>query len=241
MTRLAATTFAIGLVAAVQAAQSAPIVHDSIPEFASIVYAPLGSVPTGRANLANLFDVDGAPPTGVTMLSLGRGTATSTTGGSLTLTITPNAAANRFITGGAFQEATFNRGGNPSATVAHREAAEVWLGNSLTSSWTLIGTVTNIAGGALFDELVAGVLSWTITPGTDVTSYAFTVLAGAYDSLRFVDVSRQRFGTTTNTTDGFDLTSLRIFSDVRAVPEPASLALLSAALLGLGLARLRAA
>lgn len=134
MTRLAATTFAIGLVAAVQAAQSAPIVHDSIPAFASIVDAPLGSVPMGRANIANLFDVDGAPTAGITMLSLGSGTSTSTTEGSLTLTITPNAAANRFITGGAVQAATFNRGGNPSARVAHREAAEIWLGNPLTSS-----------------------------------------------------------------------------------------------------------
>ena len=125
MTCLAAASLALGLVAAVPAAQSAPLVHDSITEFASIVYAPLGSVPPERQNIHNLFDIDGAPTDGITMLSLGLGTSTSTTGGSLTLTITPTAAANRFITGGAFQEATFNQGGNPTASVAHREAAQV--------------------------------------------------------------------------------------------------------------------
>lgn len=229
---------AVALIAvAVPGTRASTIVHDTAAEFSSIVYSPVGSVDPARQIIANLFDVDPAHPN-TTMLSLGRGAGTAN-GGTLELTITPNLSAFRHIIGGSFREVTFNGGGDPTATVAHREAAEFWLGDSVANTWTLIGRITNAAGTSTFTDLASGIVSFTIsTFDAHQTQYSFTVNSGLFDRVRFIDVTSPIFGATSNSTDGFDLNALRIESVL--ISEPATVALLGVALFGFALARQRA-
>lgn len=228
---IAAALFTVAAAAEVKASL---MVHDTVAEFASITYSPVGSIAPARMNIPNLFDAD-PPHPNTTMLSLGRGAGTAN-GGTLELTITPNLSAFRHIVGGSFREVTFNGGGDPQAAVAHREAAEFWLGNSLANTWTLIGIISNAAGSSTFTDLAAGIVSFTISAfDAHQTLYAFTVNSGLFDRLRFVDVTSPQFGAASNSTDGFDLNALSITS----VPEPAALALFGAALLGLAVLRRR--
>lgn len=236
---LRASVAALALIAAATSASRASIlVHDTLGEFLPPVYSPVGSVPPARTMIANLFDTD-PPHPNTTMLSLGRGAGTAN-GGTLELTITPNLSAVRHIISGSFRDVTFNGGGDPTATIAHREAAEFWLGNSVANTWTLSGRITNAAGTSSFTDLAAGIVSFTISAfAPHQTEYSFTVNSGLFDRVRFVDVTSPTFGTTSNSTDGFELNGLRIESVL--IPEPATTALFASALLGFALARRRAA
>jgi hypothetical protein len=196
-------------------AEAGTIVHDSAAEFAAInlTQGLRGNgtpVIAARSNINNMFDNNLT-----TMLSLGLG-------GQIDFLITPTDYA---LTSGSIIELTFGTSGHP-------ETAGLWLGTDL-GSWIKIGDLNNshTSGGPSVTNLAPAVATLGVTANGATSSYVLTLVSGTFNSLRLVDASPNAGPDR----DGFDIAELRLTS----VPEPASLALIGAGLLGLGLARAR--
>lgn len=222
MNKLLLSAMVAGAVVTGSAAQAAPILHDKIPKFAVITGNQGLATGTGPANLvpvagdrsafANMFDGDNA-----TMYSLGLGGTGA--GGTLELVISPTS---NVITSGSIIELTFVNSG-------HREIADLFLGVN-GSNYVFIGKLLNDALGATVDTTGGSPLaSLSAIDGNGPTTYQLTVTGGSFNTLKLADRSPIEGANR----DGFDVAELRITSNVTLVPEPASLALLGAGLLGL--------
>jgi hypothetical protein len=207
------------------AAQASPVVHDNIVRFHSIAFTQGkqgsgDSVLPERSNISNVFDAAG--PT--TFLSLGLG-------GTLELVISPT--SNRIISG-----FTVERTNLPfdSSNNNHEEAVEVYLGvdgggfvllGELRNSHPLAAGVTNASAFATL------VFDGAAGPDNEARSlFSFTIIAGVFNSLRFVDISPNN----ARTNDGFDIAELRLISDgpgTTLVPVPMALSLFGLGLAGL--------
>lgn len=219
---------AAGVVAAGSAAHAAPILHDSFLKFQSIVAIQGKATGTGPANLVpvaadrsvlgSVFDNDNS-----TMFSLGLGGTQLGGGGSLEFVIAPST---NVITSGSIIELTFVNSGQ-------REKAELFLGVN-GGAYVLIGTLLNDELGATVDTTGGSPLATiSATDGNGPTTFTLTVIGGSFNTLKLQDISPIEG----EGRDGFDVAELRISSNVTLVPEPASLALLGAGLLGLAAIR----
>ncbi|HEV7266181.1 MAG TPA: PEP-CTERM sorting domain-containing protein [Falsiroseomonas sp.] len=228
------------LSAAPQPARAAPLLHDSVAEFTRIVNRQAPGVAAGRSILGKMFD-NSLSISATSFFSLGLSPTASSGAATQPFAAAPGASLDFFIdafrgiTGGAFSEAT----GTPTG---HAEQADVYLGFN-GGDWRRVGTIHN--GHGLTPVAPDGrvlnadpIVAWSVLPQATVAggiaySFAFTVTSGEWNTLRIVDGR----ASTGSGRDGFDILELELSSVV--IPEPGTLFLLGAGLLGLGAARRR--
>jgi hypothetical protein len=212
-----ALALALPLAIAAAPATASTIVHDTIAEFSSItVIQALNSdgapVAAARSIIANMFDNNPA-----TILSLG-------IGGEAIFVISPT--TNTITTGSIIELTNLGSG--------HVEEARLFLGLN-GGAWVAIGDLLNTqnSGGGAVQNMAPGVATLGFSTSGATSTYSLTVTGGSFNSLRLLDLSPNAG----SGRDGFDIAELRVSS----VPEPAALALLGAAVFGLGLVRRRRA
>jgi hypothetical protein len=220
----------IGALALATSAAAAPVVHDAIAKFDSIVAAQglsrngdnsgFVAVDPNKSLLVRMFDSDAA-----TAYTLGLGGSPSPDSGSLNFVIAPTT---NLITGGTLL--TGRR-----ATSEPLDFAELYLGNN-GGGWQKVGKLGN-DGSIDTTGGLAGVVLSAVVADTSA-SFSLSVLSGAYNSLRFLDVT-PALGANR---DGFDIASFSLTSDLalpNPVPTPGTLALAALSLAGLWLVRRR--
>jgi hypothetical protein len=221
----------ISALALANSAAAAPVVHDAIAKFDSIVAAQgkgtndsgaLVTLPSSTFDLTSMFD--GNPATAFT---LGLGGTVNSAGGSLNFVIAPTT---NLITSGTL----LTPGGRKTPTGAI-DFAELYLGKG-GSEWQKVGKLGNDGSIDTTGGLAGVVLSAVVAETS--TSFSLTVLSGTYNSLRFLDVTPAQGANR----DGFDIAAFSLTSDLalpNPVPTPATLALAALSLAGLWLVRRR--